>query len=530
MFVKCKENVVGEDFNNNIKENKLFVDLFSYKCSYQLEDWFNRCCNNIRNNINEYIPTRLKFLCLVSSKTSFLIYYPKPIINEESFNPYLKSLKFKQEDTIFSSVYETSSDYERNLLFLPGKSINGMCTQGEELILNAGPIFKSCDVDLSDQNWCGEKSLLSAINYMLPLELINSTFSIIFNNEYLNITNSNVNYYCCQKNFYISTANNEEEKFKNCNKCFLGSDIKSYISKPIDGFKTCLNSVFTVKYTFSYSEINNLSLQADIYLLNVSKFIDILNLQMSINFKQLFPYSLNQNKNDIFNGYLKLSSLLFNSTHEGIDLWKADDGQLCQIDQFFPIKFGMNAISGCLIKISNKEFKNCKNLRSRIINMQSKIFNAKYIGKTPFADANISDDWVHVDVQEIEPVFNMTSRPFECSKIPNHIFVQIFYQDIPSKPNSFRIIKANVNYSYTTFEVNCNMVDDCSDEANRHHFLTSQIIFTHFSSLKQQRVSRYEEQNFCYSDNLNLYLVGSYWLFFLLILGIIIVTNFLIIF
>ena len=84
-------------------------------------------------------------------------------------------------------------------------------------------------------------------------------------------------------------------------------------------------------------------------------------------------------------------------THPGkLSLWSAGSDSLCAGATTTSVIYGTDTISGCLLRLSLDDMRNCSELRELVKSNQDKLIQATRVGRTGMVNAEFQDDWVPV--------------------------------------------------------------------------------------------------------------------------------------
>ena len=77
-------------------------------------------------------------------------------------------------------------------------------------------------------------------------------------------------------------------------------------------------------------------------------------------------------------------------------LWSAGSDSLCTGATTTSVTYGTDAISGCLLRLSLDDMRNCTSLIDLVKSNQNKLIQATMVGRTGNANAEIQEDWIPI--------------------------------------------------------------------------------------------------------------------------------------
>ena len=77
-------------------------------------------------------------------------------------------------------------------------------------------------------------------------------------------------------------------------------------------------------------------------------------------------------------------------------MWSAGSDSLCAGATTTSVTYGTDSISGCLVRLSLDDMRNCSKLRDLVKSNQDKLIQASQVGRTGNANMSIEEDWIPV--------------------------------------------------------------------------------------------------------------------------------------
>ena len=88
-------------------------------------------------------------------------------------------------------------------------------------------------------------------------------------------------------------------------------------------------------------------------------------------------------------------SVQINQTSLGqLGLWSPSLNGLCPEARTTDVLFGVNSLSGCLFRLSLKDFTNCSLLRESVSKHQANLVKATHIARRGSVSLNETKDWL----------------------------------------------------------------------------------------------------------------------------------------
>lgn len=395
------------------------------------------------------------------------------------------------------------------VLSLPQPVFNGLCSQTTPVRF-LEEFSSRCVLEL-DQAFCSSQSPWSALNYVMPTKLGRPACLLppaVLAQGRLNDTagappelaNTDVRYYCGDVSAYVSmtpeapgdlqlntsslfgTNSTETPAFERC--VFdTGETIP-----PAPAFnkttRVCSNVVVRVEYEFKWRERRIDAVMGKVTLGNVQlpalkpqtgratsdNFVNTLGQTFSVKFLHS-PQIINSTKNPIpFErsgnpGYLRGRPVLSRNSENSsgqvtagkIQLWSPGPNSLCADSALTPVLYGQDTFSGCMLRLSIDDMRNCTLLRELILTNQNRLTQAADIGRRGNATLNNSADWLPVIR---EPIANNSEAPSGagiCPGIPSGLVIEMLvteagkYGGVPQ----MEIVGTRIRFKYSTWQFRC---------------------------------------------------------------------------
>ena len=77
-------------------------------------------------------------------------------------------------------------------------------------------------------------------------------------------------------------------------------------------------------------------------------------------------------------------------------MWSPGPDSLCSGPALTPVLYGEDVFSGCLLRLSLDDMRNCTFLREIVLTNQNRLIQATHVGRSGNADLNVPDDWLPV--------------------------------------------------------------------------------------------------------------------------------------
>lgn len=395
------------------------------------------------------------------------------------------------------------------VLSLPQPVFNGLCSQTTPVRF-LEQFSSRCVLEL-DQAFCSSQSPWSALNYVMPTKLGRPACLLppaVLAQGRLNDTagappelaNTDVRYYCGDVSAYVSmtpeapgdlqlntsslfgTNSTETPAFERC-EFDTGETIP-----PAPAFnkttRVCSNVVVRVEYEFKWRERRIDAVMGKVTLGNVQlpalkpqtgratsdNFVNTLGQTFSVKFLHS-PQIINSTKNQIpFErsgnpGYLRGRPVLSRNSDNSsgqvtagkIQLWSPGPNSLCADSALTPVLYGQDTFSGCMLRLSIDDMRNCTLLRELILTNQNRLIQAADIGRRGNASLNNSADWLPVIR---EPIANNTEAPSGagiCPGIPSGLVIEMLvteagkYGGVPQ----MEIVGTRIRFKYSTWQFRC---------------------------------------------------------------------------
>ena len=91
-----------------------------------------------------------------------------------------------------------------------------------------------------------------------------------------------------------------------------------------------------------------------------------------------------------------IGAICFQVTPGKIQLWSPGPNSLCADSALTPVLYGQDTFSGCMLRLSIDDMRNCTFLRELILTNQNRLIQAADIGRRGNAFLNNSADWLPV--------------------------------------------------------------------------------------------------------------------------------------
>lgn len=395
------------------------------------------------------------------------------------------------------------------VLSLPQPVFNGLCSQTTPVRF-LEQFSSRCVLEL-DQAFCSSQSPWSALNYVMPTKLGRPACLLppaVLAQGRLNDTagappelaNTDVRYYCGDVSAYVSmtpeapgdlqlntsslfgTNSTETPAFERC-EFDTGETIP-----PAPAFnkttRVCSNVVVRVEYEFKWRERRIDAVMGKVTLGNVQlpalkpqtgratsdNFVNTLGQTFSVKFLHS-PQIINSTKNPIpFErsgnpGYLRGRPVLSRNSENSsgqvtagkIQLWSPGPNSLCADSALTPVLYGQDTFSGCMLRLSIDDMRNCTLLRELILTNQNRLIQAADIGRRGNASLNNSADWLPVIR---EPIANNSEAPSGagiCPGIPSGLVIEMLvteagkYGGVPQ----MEIVGTRIRFKYSTWQFRC---------------------------------------------------------------------------
>lgn len=395
------------------------------------------------------------------------------------------------------------------VLSLPQPVFNGLCSQTTPVRF-LEEFSSRCVLEL-DQAFCSSQSPWSALNYVMPTKLGRPACLLppaVLAQGRLNDTpgappelaNTDVRYYCGDVSAYVSmtpeapgdlqlntsslfgTNSTETPAFERC-EFDTGETIP-----PAPAFnkttRVCSNVVVRVEYEFKWRERRIDAVMGKVTLGNVQlpalkpqtgratsdNLVNTLGQTFSVKFLHS-PEIINSTKNQIpFErsgnpGYLRGRPVLSRNSDNSsgqvtagkIQLWSPGPNSLCADSALAPVLYGQDTFSGCMLRLSIDDMRNCTFLRELILTNQNRLIQAADIGRRGNASLNNSADWLPVIR---EPIANNSEAPSGagiCPGIPSGLVIEMLvteagkYGGVPQ----MEIVGTRIRFKYSTWQFRC---------------------------------------------------------------------------
>ena len=90
------------------------------------------------------------------------------------------------------------------------------------------------------------------------------------------------------------------------------------------------------------------------------------------------------------------SSVNFQVTAGKIQVWSPGSDSLCSGSALTPVLYDEDVFSGCLLRLSLDDMRNCTFLREIVLTNQNRLIQATHVGRSGNSDLNVPDDWLPV--------------------------------------------------------------------------------------------------------------------------------------
>ena len=77
-----------------------------------------------------------------------------------------------------------------------------------------------------------------------------------------------------------------------------------------------------------------------------------------------------------------------------LSLWSPSITGLCREAQTSAILFDVNSLTGCLLRLTLKDFTNCSLLRETVLERQGNLVQATHVARRGNVKLNETEDWV----------------------------------------------------------------------------------------------------------------------------------------
>jgi len=395
------------------------------------------------------------------------------------------------------------------VLSLPQPVFNGLCSQTTPVRF-LEEFSSRCVLEL-DQAFCSSQSPWSALNYVMPTKLGRPACLLppaVLAQGRLNDTagvppelaNTDVHYYCGDVSAYVSmspeapgdlqlntsslfgTSSTETPAFERC--VFDTGETLPPAPAFNETTRVCSNVVVRVEYEFKWRERRIDAVMGKVTLGNVQlpalkpqtgretsdNFVNTLGQTFSVKFLHS-PQIINSTENQIpFErsgnpGYLRGRPVLSRNSDNSsgqvtagkIQLWSPGPNSLCADSALTPVLYGQDTFSGCMLRLSIDDMRNCTFLRELILTNQNRLIQAADIGRRGNASLNNSADWLPVIR---EPIANNPEAPSGagiCPGIPSGLVIEMLvteagkYGGVPQ----MEIVGTRIRFKYSTWQFRC---------------------------------------------------------------------------
>jgi len=430
--------------------------------------------------------------------------------SEERQQPVSGGL-YTAETTIKTAANSEDVTYARatlGVLSLPQTVFNGLCSQSAPVRF-LEEVSSRCVLEL-EESLCNSQSPWSALNYLMPIKLSRPPCRLppaVLAQGRLNDTvggapelaSTEVRYICTDVTEYVSmTTQNSQDlvtinssslfesnapRNKSLERCSF-DDGESLPPSPVFNSTTrvCSNVVVKVEYEFKWHERRIDAVKASVTLGNVqippikpktslaTSTASVNTISQSFSVKFLHSPLLNSSSvHTLFQrsgnpGYLRgrpvLSRLLDSSgqvTAGKIQLWTPGPDSLCAGSTLAPVLYGENAFSGCLLRLSFNDMRNCSFLREVVLANQNRLIQATHVGRSGNANLNVPDDWLPVIREQVSNSTDSSSEDGTCPDIPSRLVIEMLvteagkYAGVPQ----MEIVGTKVKFQYSTWQFKC---------------------------------------------------------------------------
>lgn len=421
--------------------------------------------------------------------------------------------------TVKTAANAEDGTYSRatlGVLSLPQTVFNGLCSQNTPVKF-LEEVSSRCVLQL-EESLCNSQSPWSALNYLMPIKLSGLPCSFppaVLAQGGLNDTggtpelaNTEVQYFCTDITAYVSmttrvsgdsvTSNTSSlfesvtQESADLTRCAF-DDGETLPPAPVFNKTTrmCLNVVVKVEYEFEWRERRIDAVKAIVTLGNVQ--IPSVNTKtglvsstnaittISQNFSVKFIHTLNSSSAlDTFQrsgnpGYLRgrpVLSRLENSSGQvtagKLQLWSPGPDRLCAKSTVTPVLYGEDAFSGCLLRLSFEDMRNCSFLREIVLTNQNRLIQATHVGSRGNADLGVPGDWLPVIREPISNNSEPSSEEGTCRGIPSGMVIEMLVTDAGKYAGvpQMEIVGTRIKFQFSTWNFKCVSGVSCSSPSN----------------------------------------------------------------
>lgn len=384
------------------------------------------------------------------------------------------------------------------VLSLPQIVFNRLCSQTAPVRF-LKEFSSRCVLEL-DETLCNSQSPWSALNYLMPLGLSRPACSLppaVLARAPPELASSEVLYYCGDISPYVtmttgSMTSNSSSLFDGpsmeipmLQRCAFDDGETLPPSPTFDRTsRTCSNVVVKVEYEFKWRErqvdavtakitlgiVQLPSLQPKSGLATSDSFANTLGQIFSVKFLHSprlnastisqIPFQRSGNPGYV-RGLPVVSRNLDNSSGQvrsgKIQLWSPGPNSLCADSALTPVLYGEDAFSGCLLRLSLDDMRNCSSLRELVLTNQNRLIQATDIGRRGNAKLNSSNDWLPVIREPIANNVETSSEEGNCPGILSGLIIEMLVTDAGKYGGvpQMEIVGTRIRLQYSTWHFKC---------------------------------------------------------------------------
>ena len=158
-----------------------------------------------------------------------------------------------------------------------------------------------------------------------------------------------------------------------------------------------------------------------------------------------------------------------NQTMAGqLSLWSGSVSGLCTEAQSSAVLFGVNSLTGCLLRLTLKDFTNCSLLRETVLERQRNLVKATHVARRGNVTLNETKDWVlllsnttvpssNTSVNQSSNVMNFNESQGSCDEVPANLHYEILIREAGKYFGTpqMEIVGAQVRYSTNSWKFQC---------------------------------------------------------------------------
>nr|XP_026693437.1 tectonic-2-like [Ciona intestinalis] len=328
----------------------------------------------------------------------------------------------------------------------------------------------------------------------------------------------NITFICGNQTNYLKTSTAASTPFRSffdaSNPVNSATPCTNTPGTPIFSAGSCDNAVVDVSYIITW---NSSSITQVLVTITVANLVTSANDVLSQKFETKFEHSssaetiIQRSGNPGYNiGYPIISASVFESNinqTQTLLVWSATNDGLCSSSLSSPPLFGKDSLTGCLVRLSYLDFKNCSVLQSEIEAQQRSLLSASYVSR--FGNPNttaLNTDWIQI-IDNLD-FMNTSSEtvPGQCFSIPAHVIIEFMMSQTGTIEGApiFEVVGSRISWSRVTWQMSCSVNQACQTGTSlvENFEITSSVTFTEVNRVQSSpmTLSQLDDSASCAKD------------------------------